>query len=74
VLINLFCVAPALLNKIELAVKFWQKYDLNTTGLAVSLEQGLNLHKIWLIIKHLTATEIHLALVGTLEFAVALHF
>jgi len=52
----------------------WQKYDLHPTRLAVGLKQGLNMQKIWLIIKHSTAAAIRLTLIGTLEFAVALCF
>ena len=70
--INPFCIAPALLDEIKLTVEFRQKYDLHPTRLAVGLKQGLDMHKIWLIIKHSTATAIRLTLIGTLEFAVAL--
>jgi hypothetical protein len=29
--VNMFCIAPALLDKVQFAVKFWQENNLNPT-------------------------------------------
>ena len=66
-LVNPFCISPTLLNKIKLAVEFWQEDNLNAAGSAVGLKHTLNLNKIGLVEQSLAATTVCSSLVRTLE-------
>lgn len=66
-LVNSFCIAPALFDEIQLAVKFQQEDDLNSMRFAVSFKQAFHHGKIWLIIENLTVTAICSTFVGTSE-------
>jgi hypothetical protein len=37
-MVNMFCISPALLNEVELAMKFWQEYYLKSLGMTDSFE------------------------------------
>jgi len=65
--VNSLCIAPTLLNEIQLAVKFWQENDLNSMRFAISFKQAFHPGKIWLIIENPMVTAICLTFVGTSE-------
>ena len=65
--VNPFCISPTLLNKIKLAVEFWQEDNLNAAESAVGLKHTLNLNKIGLLEQSPAATAVCSSLVRTLE-------
>jgi hypothetical protein len=73
-LVNMFCIAPAFPNKVELAMKFWQENNLNPARLAVGFEQALHHGKIQLIIENLAITAIHLTFIWAFETGTFLFF
>jgi len=66
VVINLLCVAPTLLNKVELTVELWDKQDLKALCFAHCLEKQFDTNKVQLIVQCATLAAVCF-LVRTLE-------